>query len=123
MSVKSNCDYDKMFFFNVDADSDREMLWSIFDRTPIKQTSRMQTFLLLYEHKHYFLPVLQYVRMAERSKALRSGRSLVLQALVRIPLLTYISFKISMSNQIAIFTKYCFKILRLMRIQKCCDKY
>ena len=30
------------------------------------------------------------VRMAERSKALRSGRSLVLQAWVRIPLLTYI---------------------------------
>ena len=29
-----------------------------------------------------------YVRMAERSKALRSGRSLVLQAWVRIPLLT-----------------------------------
>ena len=28
------------------------------------------------------------VRMAERSKALRSGRSLVLQAWVRIPLLT-----------------------------------
>ena len=30
----------------------------------------------------------QQVRMAERSKALRSGRSLVLQAWVRIPLLT-----------------------------------
>ncbi len=30
----------------------------------------------------------EYVRMAERSKALRSGRSLVLQAWVRIPLLT-----------------------------------
>ena len=29
-----------------------------------------------------------HVRMAERSKALRSGRSLVLQAWVRIPLLT-----------------------------------
>ena len=30
-----------------------------------------------------------YVRMAERSKALRSGRSLILQAWVRIPLLTH----------------------------------
>ena len=30
----------------------------------------------------------RHVRMAERSKALRSGRSLVLQAWVRIPLLT-----------------------------------
>ena len=33
-----------------------------------------------------------YVRMAERSKALRSGRSLVLQAWVRIPLLTVFFF-------------------------------
>ncbi len=31
-----------------------------------------------------------HVRMAERSKALRSGRSLVLQAWVQIPLLTTI---------------------------------
>ena len=30
--------------------------------------------------------------MAERSKALRSGRSLVLQAWVRIPLLTLVGF-------------------------------
>ena len=34
------------------------------------------------------LPRFGRVRMAERSKALRSGRSLVLQAWVRIPLLT-----------------------------------
>ncbi len=33
-----------------------------------------------------------YVRMAERSKALRSGRSPVLWARVRIPLLTYLAF-------------------------------
>ena len=32
--------------------------------------------------------LLQWVRMAERSKALRSGRSPLLWALVRIPLLT-----------------------------------
>ena len=40
------------------------------------------------------------VRMAERSKALRSGRSLVLQAWVRIPLLTN-PFLLQNSGQIA----------------------
>ena len=35
----------------------------------------------------------QHVRMAEWSKALRSGRSLVLQAWVRIPLLTKFIFR------------------------------
>ncbi len=39
----------------------------------------------LFAHVDVLTPC---VRMAERSKALRSGRSLVLQARVRIPLLT-----------------------------------
>ena len=38
--------------------------------------------------------MITYVRMAERSKALRSGRSPLLWAWVRIPLLTHIFFTV-----------------------------
>ncbi len=49
-----------------------------------------KTTLIWFVHTRNLQPY--EVRMAERSKALRSGRSLVLQAWVRIPLLTYIYF-------------------------------
>ena len=46
------------------------------------------------------------VRMAERSKALRSGRSLVLQAWVRIPLLTtFFGFVLFFANYSFVLTR------------------
>ena len=43
---------------------------------------------LLFAHTSHFTDILHNVRMAEWSKALRSGRSPLLWAWVRIPLLT-----------------------------------
>ena len=53
----------------------------------------LKTMAMLFDHMygvHYnkILQVIHGVRMAERSKALRSGRSPLLWAWVRIPLLT-----------------------------------
>ncbi len=51
------------------------------------------------------------VRMAERSKALRSGRSLVLQAWVRIPLLTnkffdrFLKVELAVQNNVWCFVR------------------
>ena len=51
------------------------------------------------------------VRMAERSKALRSGRSLVLQAWVRIPLLTYFWLCLTTRNLSSLFNAFLLSII------------
>ena len=55
-----------------------------------------------------FCPPFNEVRMAEWSKALRSGLSLLLKAWVRIPLLTKLFFKIILHSLSLSFTGYSF---------------
>ena len=84
----------RVMFINYHLYIDYYFITILFQIKTESAVSLRHTHLILYHYLTVSAQTVIYtvfirnVRMAERSKALRSGRSLVLQAWVRIPLLT-----------------------------------